>query len=498
MQPLNLNESSAQILFDIINASNQTNLLPSQFTLGTPTLVDPINQPALTSITLTPVFIGLGSNPVLIQYNRINISDIFSAKTVQVLALTEVNLSDIIAEINTDYGTNLTITDFIDTVLPVINPLIPNAPRYVTIVANPTSIMYYGTFIFQLGPRTLPVPASGNVVFINYIFNPGVTVSNYTDVILAYNVDNSINTSFKCLSNITAISAFEADTMLQTSNGDLMLLGNFAFTYTDITETSVSVVGVASIILNTQGSVVSTSSVRLNNPNEGITYVDNGSGSYSYITYVVPQQFNLAISGSGIPAAQQAAATYSAAAQTASSEATTAATTILNALATINAIQANITAQAATIAASLATIVGISERISGNLAAVQTVSNATPNNFIFGQAVYYTSPTTVDLGIATDPLKKNIMGLINSSTISGNGGSGTILTFGEITGTVEQWSLVTEEVNGLTPDAEYFLDISSGKITSAAPLTIALYLCPIGIAVTNTTLIIKIENPILL
>ena len=485
MSTLNLTESPAQILFDVINSIGGTSLLPTDYTIGVPTPADPVNQPALTSITVTPIASG---SPITVHYNRINIADILASNTVQVLALTGTHLSDIITEINTDYSINLTSNDYINAVLPVINSAVPNAPRYVTIAIQSTSIMYYGVFNFQLGPRSLAAPANGNIVCMYYVFNPGTTISNYQDTILSYNADNSINSGFNCLSNISSVSVFQPDTMFGTSNGNLMLLGNFAFSYPNNPNT----IGIQSIVVNPLGAVVSTYSTRLNNQNANITYPD---GTFdSYVAYVVPQ--TLSGSGSGtsgnVTTVDQEVAVLLAQAQTYANSAMVASAAALGAVTTMNSIEATVASQVGSIQAAVNEAIATSIL---NSSLQEIVLNSTVNPIIFGQPVYCVLGNTIDVAVATDIVKKDVMGLVISPTI-GAGLTGDIITFGELVGTVTQWGAVTGEVNGLTPDAEYFLDVTAGKITSTAPMSTAAYLCSIGTARTNTALSINISQPI--
>jgi hypothetical protein len=124
-----------------------------------------------------------------------------------------------------------------------------------------------------------------------------------------------------------------------------------------------------------------------------------------------------------------------------------------------------------------------------------SVVNNTTNNLLFGQPVCMVSGNTIDAGNASDINKKDIVGFV-TDTILGNGGVGTIYSFGNIIGTIAQWGMVVD--GGLIPNTKYFLDINSGKMTSVVPSGNNQYLCMLGTAISETIFSIKIEKTIAL
>jgi hypothetical protein len=125
-----------------------------------------------------------------------------------------------------------------------------------------------------------------------------------------------------------------------------------------------------------------------------------------------------------------------------------------------------------------------------------TIINNTTNNFIFGQPVYSLEGYSVDLAVATNIDKKDLIGIISSDSILSGGGLGNILFSGKLTGTTQQWDAVTSMIGGLVPNKKYFLDINTGLLTINVPTDIGQFICQVGRAISTTELIIKIEQPI--
>jgi len=125
-----------------------------------------------------------------------------------------------------------------------------------------------------------------------------------------------------------------------------------------------------------------------------------------------------------------------------------------------------------------------------------TIINNTTNNFIFGQPIYNLSNGSFDLAVATNIDKKDVIGIISSDFILSGGGSGNAIFSGRLTGTIQQWEIVTSMVGGLVPNKKYFLDTNTGLLTINAPTDIGQFICQIGRAISTTELIIKIEQPI--
>lgn len=129
-----------------------------------------------------------------------------------------------------------------------------------------------------------------------------------------------------------------------------------------------------------------------------------------------------------------------------------------------------------------------------------TVVNNTNNNILFGQPVYIVSDNgnlaVVALADATDILKKDVIGVISDTVILANGGTGKVALYGKITGTAQQWAVVTNTVNGLVANTKYFLDIVTGILSPTIPVSDGQYCCLVGKSLSTTDFVIKIEQPI--
>ena len=280
--PLTLTKAPADILFQLINEANQTNYRASDFTISTPIQVKPATEPSLTSINIQPISTANIFGSSSLTYNRMDISAILSSQQFQILATTGVNLSDIIDEINSDYGINLTASDFIDMVLPVIDPLNPNVARFVTVAINPNSIMYYGWYNLQLGPRFITNRPTGSILIKKFIFISSLLLADYAKTVISINDDGTLNGSFNFLSNVSNVTTFTADTLIKTNDGNFTLLGTFAFKFINSAGVKTSFNG-SSFVFNQSGVVTSVSVPRLFDTNVDIAYVQNDHVPYTYV-----------------------------------------------------------------------------------------------------------------------------------------------------------------------------------------------------------------------
>lgn len=106
--------------------------------------------------------------------------------------------------------------------------------------------------------------------------------------------------------------------------------------------------------------------------------------------------------------------------------------------------------------------------------------------------VYVFSGTGAKRALANDINTKRVVGLV-VDTIIPTLGSGSIQTDGTLTATTAEWDFLTGDVNGLAPNAPYFLDpITPGRLTRTAPSTLGYFICPIGTASNATDMIINL------
>jgi hypothetical protein len=125
-----------------------------------------------------------------------------------------------------------------------------------------------------------------------------------------------------------------------------------------------------------------------------------------------------------------------------------------------------------------------------------TYVNVTNSDMVFGQPIYGVTQLTADLANAGSNAKKNVVGLVSDLSINSQNGSGKVKTSGELIGTHEQWAVVTGATGGLVPNANYFLDIISGRLTLSPPTEEGQAICLLGRALSTTSFLIRIERPI--
>ncbi len=75
-----------------------------------------------------------------------------------------------------------------------------------------------------------------------------------------------------------------------------------------------------------------------------------------------------------------------------------------------------------------------------------------------------------------------------------DGVSVTVQFCGKLTLTLAQWDVVGTDANGLDPGAKYFLSGTPGEITTVIPNTVGDVLFVIGVAISATTLLVRLDD----
>lgn len=120
-------------------------------------------------------------------------------------------------------------------------------------------------------------------------------------------------------------------------------------------------------------------------------------------------------------------------------------------------------------------------------------SNVSNDDLTLGTPVYAVSNLVIDKANASAADKLSVIGLTADNLILSQNGIGRVQTTGIISGTIEQWHLVTGMVGGLLSGRKYFLDKLSGKLTPFLPED-AIAVCPLGKAISQTEFSINIET----
>lgn len=108
-----------------------------------------------------------------------------------------------------------------------------------------------------------------------------------------------------------------------------------------------------------------------------------------------------------------------------------------------------------------------------------------------GTPVYQLGNNSVGVASNDDILKCRVYGIVYDEIITPDT-RGNICTVGIVEATVEEWSDLTDNVNGLTPGLDYFLGLD-GKLSQYPDMN-AKAVTPVGDALTPTLLSINIKN----
>jgi len=132
--------------------------------------------------------------------------------------------------------------------------------------------------------------------------------------------------------------------------------------------------------------------------------------------------------------------------------------------------------------------------ISASEASSLTMSNNSGAEIKICSPVYSSAANAVTAAQADDLATSKAVGLANE-TIS-NDGTGNVITEGILIASTAQWDAVTGDSGGLSYGATYYLDdAATGNLTSTAPTGSGNYVTPVGVAISETALIINVGEP---
>lgn len=156
-----------EIVIDLINESNTTTFGITDLTLGAPSAGTTKNSQVDVTATETSGYIGT----VTVEYDRIDAAVVPGQESINFKKGAAVNVSDLIAEINTRYGINLTADDYTEAALPA-EPA-AGAKVDLAIVINPASLVYTGTLALKLaGPDAELSTVLTNLVLDGLVYVP--------------------------------------------------------------------------------------------------------------------------------------------------------------------------------------------------------------------------------------------------------------------------------------------------------------------------------------
>jgi len=139
MVKLDLTKPPGQLIIDLINNDNGTELKADELSFGIPELATGRHN---SKVKATATENSIYSGSVTLHYNRIDIGLIPQDRSTVFEISDEVNLSDIIPEVDARYQLKLTPVDYIDAPLPRFLGNVPHEEKVVDLVAGPASLVF--------------------------------------------------------------------------------------------------------------------------------------------------------------------------------------------------------------------------------------------------------------------------------------------------------------------------------------------------------------------
>lgn len=127
-----------QIIVDLINFDNDTNLEVDLLTFDVPVVTETKFNTSLV-VTSVPDSNYIGS--VTLKYDRIDINTIIGVHGVNIPVGTARKISDLIPAINKRFGINLTTDDYFDSALPVLEESLDEIKSF-NVLMQPKSLIY--------------------------------------------------------------------------------------------------------------------------------------------------------------------------------------------------------------------------------------------------------------------------------------------------------------------------------------------------------------------
>lgn len=124
-----------------------------------------------------------------------------------------------------------------------------------------------------------------------------------------------------------------------------------------------------------------------------------------------------------------------------------------------------------------------------------TAINDEGSALVPGDVVYMKTDGTVALGDSDTAAAAALKIPVGIVRIGGaDGVSVTVQFSGKITLTLAQWDVVGTDANGLDPGSKYYLSGTAGEITTTAPNTAGDTLFIVGVAISATVMLVRLDN----
>lgn len=257
MDTIDYTQPAKQILIDLINRKNGTNLRAQDFSISDPEVEINAEIGTDTKVTLTPLA-GSGYYGVRSQYySRLNVDTIFGAQPITIQPTTETTLLEFLPQINAFYGIHLKNEDIYDTAIPAYDVNHPTTPRSVTLAIKPTSYFFQGSYDFVFGIVNNAVQEDDGVTRTYHFWVDGLPINQVKESFKCFNVDGTQNSTFNFLSNVTTIDSWTVSRVSSLAIGHYVFEGNFSFTF-NATGQSQTVTDIPAFVINELGLVILT------------------------------------------------------------------------------------------------------------------------------------------------------------------------------------------------------------------------------------------------
>lgn len=223
--PLDISKPAIEILMDKINSLNLTTLDSDDFLFSTPVEETIPYATYNTKVVITPKATSGFYNKRDIFYKRMDIAQIINNRDVIITVTTETMLSELIPQINSGYGINLTADDYADTAIPAA---VPGEQHSVIINITTGSYLFVGIVELLLGERLAQIDDSGYVR--NYfIVTDSEEPAVYENKLIVLDSDFEVSSSLVPFRNASTVDKFRIDKLILLSNNDIFLSGEFEF-----------------------------------------------------------------------------------------------------------------------------------------------------------------------------------------------------------------------------------------------------------------------------
>lgn len=227
MDTIDYSQPAKQILIDLINRKNGTNLRVRDFDISDPIVNVNHLTGTDTQIILTPL-VGSGYYGERSQfYTRMDVDTIFSAQAITIQPTIETTLLEFLPQINAFYGTHIKAEDVYDAPIPAYDSLHPTTPRSVTLAIKPTSYFFQGSYDFVFGIVNNAVQEADGVLRTYHFWIDGLPPNQVNQSFPCYNVDGTQNTAFNFLSNVTQIDTWTVERITRGPANSFIFEGEF-------------------------------------------------------------------------------------------------------------------------------------------------------------------------------------------------------------------------------------------------------------------------------